>query len=186
MSAGAPVIRLGWYGVLFAVTILGFILHEGAHWLMGEALGHDMMMSLNRAWAVGESNPTEMDAMLIALAGPVLSIGIAIIGYLMVVRYTSVLGYALLLSVFAMRTLAFGMSYFNPNDEAKVSLFLGLPWFVLPGLVCAVLLALVVLAVRQLGLGWKTHLMCYITLSIAFTVVIFADGWILNFIRAGE
>jgi len=34
--------------IIMLATLVTFILHEGAHWAMGEALGYDMWMKINR------------------------------------------------------------------------------------------------------------------------------------------
>lgn len=78
--------------------------------------------------------------------------------------------------------LAMGMSaIFIPNDEARVSLFLELDWWVVPLVFVVPLLVLTVWASRALKFGFVVNFLCYVTVSLAFTLVVFADGQLAGF-----
>ncbi len=167
-------LRTRWfYGTLFIVGIATFLVHESAHWLAGAALGHDMVATLN---SVRSTGPVSVrDQMLITAAGPIITIGQALIGFWLVARSRSPLGFALLYSACFMRVLAAGISVVQPNDEAKISLVLGLgPWAV-PLIVVVGLMGLVVTASRRLRLTARDHLLCYVVASVATTLIVGVD-----------
>ena len=173
-----------WYVWLAVTTVVGFILHEFAHWLAGTLLGFDMMMSLNRAWAIGSPSISEQSNFLIVLAGPVATIAIAAVGLVLVYQRASIIGYAMVLSSFAMRCLAFGASVFSPNDEAKISAYFGLPWYSAFLVTCSILFVMLVLVIRRLSIRWTTHVISYFVLSVTFAAVVFGDAELLKIMRA--
>ncbi len=173
-----------WYVWLVLITLAGFIVHEFAHWLAGTVLGFDMVMSLNRAWAIGAPSIPEFSSFLIVIAGPVATIAIAALGLFLVYKHSSVFGYALVLSSFAMRCLAFGVSTFSPNDEAKVSGYFGLPWYSAFIVSCSILFVMLVLTIRHLSIRWTTHVISYFVLSLTFAAVIYGDAELVKLFRA--
>lgn len=161
------------YLVLFAVGAGTFLVHEFAHWLTGIALGHDMVATPNHVWS---RQPMDaVDQALVSAMGPVVTIVQGLIGFRLVRRNGSRFGFALLYMAFFMRLLAAGMSAFNPNDEARVSQLLGLGTWTIPVVVVAGLLVLVVAASRQLRLGWRDQLFCYITASVVVSAIVGLD-----------
>ena len=177
-TANIARIGLGWYAVLVVAMIAGFFLHEVAHWLTGEALGYDMGMSIGRAWPTGET-PGPAHAQLISAAGPMFTILVAIAGALIALLGRQVWGYALVFSSMMMRFAAFVVSFMNLNDEARISEYLGLNWWVLPAIVVGILLAMTVWVSRKLGIGWRTNVLAYVVSSLIITSIVFLDGQLL-------
>jgi len=161
------------YMILFATGAGTFFVHELAHWMTGIVLGHDMVATPNHVWS---RNPMDVvDQALVSATGPVVTIIQGLIGFRLVRRSGSRFGFALLYMAFFMRLLAAGMSVFNPNDEARVSQLLGLGTWTIPVVVVAGLLVLLVAASRQLRLGWRDQLFCYITASIVVSAIVGVD-----------
>lgn len=173
MTASLSTLRFYVFFVL--ITLLGFPLHELAHWAMGEALGHDMAMSLNRAAPIGPLMPSMRDQMLISAAGPLFTILVGLFGYGWVLLRGHRYGYALLFMSWFERLAAAFVSLFHPNDEARISLMLGLGKWTLPGLVVCGLLLLLSHASRRTLVGWKTNLVLYAISSVLVAAVVFAD-----------
>ena len=161
------------HGWLFLVGIASFLVHEFAHWLTGALLGYEMVATLNSVTPVGSVNTR--DLALIAGAGPLLTVGQGLLGFWLVRKSRSHLGFALLYIAFFMRLVAAGVSVFNPNDEAKLSQLLGLGTWSLPALVVGGLLALVVIASRRLQLTLRDQLLCYGVASVAVSLVVGVD-----------
>lgn len=159
--------------LLFAVLIATFLVHEFAHWAMGIALGHEMVATLNAVSPVGAVSRGHL--LLIAAAGPLVTVAQGIAGFWMVRRSRSHAGFALLYAAFFMRLLAAGVSVFNPNDEAKISQLLGLGAWTLPALVVGGLFWLVVMASRALRLTFRDQLLYYVVASLAVTLVVGLD-----------
>ena len=117
-------------------ALVTWLLHEFAHWQMGEALGYDMWMSLNGGGLVGEgSYDSALDRSLVNAAGPLLTYILAISALALIRTTRSLLLYPFLFLQFYMRAVALGISVLSqPNDEARISLELGLPlWLLCPG-----------------------------------------------------
>ena len=141
---------------------------------MGVALGHDMRISLNEVGPVDRAIPTR-DLLLIAAAGPLVTLVQAVFAALAIRRYGRRWLYGVLFAAWFMRLAAAFVSVFHPNDEARISLALtGTAWW----LPLAVVLGLSVLlhsAARRLHIGWKTNLACYLICSLAITAIVFGD-----------
>jgi hypothetical protein len=164
------------YAMLTAVTLACFPLHELAHWAMGEALGYDMAMSLNRTAPVVGVEPSIRDSALISAAGPLFTILVAALGFWWVRARDSRLAYTVVFAAWFERLAATFVSLFNPNDEARISLALGLGQWTLPLLVVIGLQALLWQANRRLNIGWKTNLALYLLSSVLVAVVVFGDA----------
>lgn len=162
------------YATLFFVGIGTFLVHEFAHWLTGVALGHDMVVTPNHVWS---RNPmSALDQIMVSSAGPVITIAQGIVGFWLVKHRRSQFGFALLYMAFFMRLLAAGMSFLNPNDEAKVSQLLGLGTWPLPLIVVTGLFGLLISASRNLELRFRDQLFCYLVASIVVTLIVGADA----------
>jgi hypothetical protein len=151
-----------------------FFVHELAHWLAGSALGHDMIASPNRVWS---KYPMPVgDQGLVAAAGPLVTIVQGIIGFWLVRRRQSHIGFALLYMAFFMRLLATAMSLFNPNDEASVSQLLGIGKWTLPLIVVSGLFILFRAASRKLKLGYPDQFFCFSVASLVVSLIVGADA----------
>lgn len=165
-----------WSLLLAGVTLAGFVLHEAAHWLAGSLLGYDMRMSLGRAWPAQGAFGSVGDETVVSAAGPTFTVVVAVVGTCIALVGKQVWAYTLVFSAVFMRAVAFGVSLFNPNDEARISVTLGWPWWVLPAFVVGLLLMLAVVDSRALRIGWKTHLVAYATGSVVIAAIILLDG----------
>ena len=164
---------LGFQLTLFAVLIATFIAHEAAHWATALALGHDAFFSLNAAGARGTVDSA--DSFLISAAGPALTVIQALLAFALVMRRASPLAYAVLYVAAFMRFMATVISLFNPNDEARLSLALGLGAWTLPLVVTGALAILTAIASRRLGVSWKTNLLAYLTATVAVSAIVGLD-----------
>ncbi|MEO8064429.1 MAG: hypothetical protein ABI821_16960 [Pseudomonadota bacterium] len=161
------------YAILFIVGIGSFLIHEFAHWIAGVALGHDMIASPNHVWPRDEISVRDMA--IVAAAGPVVTIVQGVVGFWLVRRRHSQLGFALLYIAFFMRVLAAGLSLFNPNDEARVSQMLGLGTWTIPLVVVAGLAILLVSASRELKLKFRDQFFCYWVSAVVVTLIVGVD-----------
>jgi hypothetical protein len=134
--------KVTYVALTFAAVLSSFFFHELAHYSMGRGLGYDMVMTLNSSYArdIGVSIG---DAVLIDAAGPLFTIVEAIAIYVLLRRGASPKLYPWLFVSFYMRALALGISFLNPNDEARISAALGLGMWTLPIIVTAFLFSLV-------------------------------------------
>ncbi len=164
------------YAWLFIAGFLTFILHEAAHWAAGNLMGYPMNVRLN---GVDFLTPVSaMDQAIADAAGPLVTILQAIIAYLLVNFRKSHRAFAFLYFAAFMRLLAAAVSVFHPNDEARLSSFLGLGVWTLPIVVAAGLVVLVWQASRMLKTGWRDQLACYLVASLSISAVVFADRFL--------
>jgi hypothetical protein len=150
--------RLAGFGLLvFPLTLIGFFLHEFGHWLAGELLGYEMWMTLNGASNRGADVVVpRLHQLAITGAGPAVTLLLGFLGWT-ITRPGAVFGPALVFVSFFMRLTAYAVSVFvNPNDEARLGLWLGVGVHPIHLLTTGGLLVLTVLAFRKAGLGWLT------------------------------
>ena len=163
-----------WFVLAFLITNL---LHEGGHWLMGAALGLEMKFGLNAVTYLSTTEPWQRA--LADAAGPLVTIVQAVIAYVVVQRSASIKAFAFLYAAAFMRLVAGLVSVMHPNDEARLSMYLGLGKWTLPVLVAAGLIVLALHGARRFKLTWKDHLLCYVVASLAVSAIVGIDRFIL-------
>jgi hypothetical protein len=75
-----------------------------------------------------------------------------------------------------MRLVAAGASIFSPNDEAKVSAYLGLGQWTIHAIVVIALFIRTYVASRRLKLSFRVHFLCCLAASLAVCLVAFSGG----------
>ncbi len=174
-ASAQPVAGTLFYTTLVFATLITTLVHEAAHWGMGTAFGHEMAMSFNQAYVVGGVSVPLRHALWIDAAGPAVTVAGALIAFALIRLRRTGLAYPFLFAACFMRFAAAIVSLFHPNDEARISLaLLGSQWW-LPGFVVIGLLALTWSAARQLRIGWKTNVVCYLICSLMTAVIVFGD-----------
>jgi len=159
---------------LFAViAVASYLIHEAAHWLVGAALGYQMSYGINSV--VPGSAMTATDHILMSAAGPAVTILIALVAFVLVMRRQSLTAYAVLYFALFMRVIAAGVSVLNLNDEARISDMLGWGPWALPSAVIVVLLIPTVIASRHLRLSWKVNALAYVVSSLVASAVVGLD-----------
>jgi hypothetical protein len=135
-----------------------------------------MVMSVNDARPAAGESLSAAESQLITAAGPLLTIVQALAGFVLVQRTGRRGFYALLFAALFMRLAAAFVSFWHPNDEARLSLAWGLGRWTLPALVVIGLLALAIGASRRLRLHWSANVLAYVVASIATTAVVFGGA----------
>ncbi|MET0857916.1 MAG: hypothetical protein ABWY27_14260 [Telluria sp.] len=161
------------YVEMVLIGLVTYAVHEAAHWFAGSLMGAEMMPSLNGVRYLTALSPGQRA--FADIAGPAVTMAQALIAYVVIKRHASMRAFAFLYMAAFMRIVAGLISLKFPNDEARVSLYLNLPAWVLPVAVAGGLVALVAVASRRLGLGWKTQLLCYVVASVTTTVIVGGD-----------
>ena len=168
---------------IFALaTLLTFILHEGAHWGMGKALGYDMWIKINSAGLASGEYSAEWHRQIVGAAGPFMTIIQAIIAYFIVLKHKAISAFAFLFAALMMRVMAMLVSINNPNDEAKIGIWFGLGPWALFILAVVFLLVLTLRGGSYMKLGWRTYGFAYLIVSITLTVIIFSESYLPVFI----
>ena len=166
-------------GRLFLTTILAVlvmhILHEAGHALTAKMLGHDMLVRVNSVTIVDGAARTLWDRILVDAAGPLVTIILAVVAWRAAERGRWALAPTILFIALAMRLLAAGVSLGNPNDEARISLALGLGTWTVFAVVIVLLAAMFVRVYRRRALGWRWLLVSYLAASLAFAALVFGE-----------
>ncbi|WP_299194155.1 hypothetical protein [uncultured Erythrobacter sp.] len=170
MSKAVPT---GWQLLLgtFVLTVLIHLLHESAHALTAIGFGVSGVMSSN---TVGYTSQMSLSAVLAATAaGPALMMLFALAAAFSKWRWAP----TVLFIVFFQRAMAAIISAISaPNDEARLSLLLGLgPWAIF-ALTVGVTGLLFLRRYRAETLGWKWFGISYVGFSLGLALVVLGDG----------
>jgi hypothetical protein len=169
--------RAGWwfYVLLAGAVLVTALAHEFAHAATGEALGHAMVMSLNNAHPVSGALPPA-HATLVTAAGPLVTVLQGIVACALVLRTGALAWYAPLFAATFMRFAAMVVSVVHPNDEARLSMALGLGTWTIPALTVAAMTGLAVVASRRLRLHWSVQALAYLVASVAVAAIVGLDA----------
>lgn len=166
---------------IFLLVIASFFFHELAHYLMGEALGYDMIMTMNTVnLADGQSYAADWQRQLVSAAGPIFTMITAIICFVFLSKKDHVYVYIILFIAFIQRFLAASVSLMNPNDEARISESLGLGTMTLPILVSIALFTLVYLTARKWKYSFKFSLISFFVISLSITALVLTDQFVIK------
>jgi len=167
---------------MFVIIVATMLLHELVHWSVGTALGYDMYFTLTKAGVVEGGWRSDLDYAIVSIAGPIFTLAIGLFGAWLAIRHQKRLGYEFIFVAFMQRLIAMALSgVFIPNDEARVSLFLGLDWWVIPTVFVLPLFVFTIWSSRVLRFGVLVNFLCYLTVSVTFTLIVFADGQLVGF-----
>ena len=166
-------VQPSFYGVFALVAVATYLVHEAAHWLVGAALGYPVSYGIN---SVIPGAPMSVpDHILMSAAGPAVTVLIALIAFVFVMRRRSLTAYAVVYFALFMRVIAAGVSLFNLNDEARISQLMGWGSWTLPALVVSLLLILTIVASRTLRLPWRVNALAYVVASLVATAMVGLD-----------
>lgn len=181
MSTITQKISFKYIGICLLAVLISFVLHEGAHFLMGKALGYDMWMDLNSAGIVGEGTfNKDWEKHLVSAAGPIFTIiqGIAIV--YIIKQHKNLMWYPFLFTAVLMRFFAAVISYIGEsNDEARISEWLGIGKMTLPILVSGFLIYLTVIVTKRNKISWKFNLVTFILISINIAALVYINQFYL-------
>ena len=135
--------------LIFLVVFLSFVIHELAHWSSGRMLGYDMFVGINKAGLASGEYSQEWHSQFISAAGPIVTISIALVGLWFVYCYKLGRVFPVVFFAALMRAMATFVSIANPNDEARISQWLGIGKWTLPFLVTIALCWVNFLAARN-------------------------------------
>jgi len=157
-------------------VFLTWMIHEFAHWLTSELLGHKNIMRLNGTSFVKGQNPTEIHKAIISISGPIITIfqGIFVFLFLKSRGWNKYI-YTFLFTAFYMRFLAGLMNLIMANDEGRVGQFLGIGTFTLSIIISGILFFLVYKISRKHKLNWKFEFWTTIIIISASSLLIFLD-----------
>lgn len=161
--------------LIFAIVLFSFAIHEFAHWFCGESMGYDLFVGINKAGLANGEYTKDWHKQLVSAAGPFVTIIVALTGLWLVYRYKLVRVFPIVFFSAMMRASATMVSMWHPNDEARISEWLGIGKWTLPLLVTISLGWVTILAGEKLGLNIKSWLICFVFCSIGVAVIVLTE-----------
>lgn len=153
-------------------VVFTFLFHELTHFITGEILGYNMKMTLNSASPVSGNYINSLHENIVSISGPVFTVIQAIAFYLIIKKTKNYLLYPFLFAPFLMRIMAMVVSIYNPNDEARVSEWLGIKLWTLPILVVLLLFLLIYKSSKQQGYTFKFNAINYLLATVCISAVV--------------
>lgn len=160
---------------VFIAVFLSFELHELCHYITGEALGYKMAWTLNSCYPLSGRFEQAWHYTAVSAAGPVFTILQCLLFYFLLCRKNNYYLYPFLLSAFFLRFSAMIISFFNPNDEARISRYFGLGLFTLPVIVSIFLFYFVWKINRQYKYSSRFNFFSIFTMLFFYAAIILLD-----------
>ena len=139
----------------FVAVMATWILHEFAHWGMGELLGYNMGLTLNSTFLIDEVYINSTHSNLVDAAGPIVTLIQAVAIFLLLANRPTQALFPFLFTPFYMRLMASIINFFSLNDEGRISDSLGLSPYLIPWVVSLTLLLLVIMISKKWAFSKK-------------------------------
>ncbi|MBZ2209148.1 hypothetical protein [Massilia soli] len=169
----ARLFGLQFYITLFIAGVVTTLAHELGHWAVGKLFGFEMSFRLNGVSTLSPVIP--FSRAMFDLGGPAVTVLQGVVAYAVLKRTQSQLAFAFLYQAAFMRVVASLVSLYFLNDEARLSLYFGLPAWTLPALVSGLLVVLAWAGSKRIGTTWKDQLLCYLVASVTVAAVVGTD-----------
>ncbi len=127
--------------ILFIPIAFGsYLFHEFGHWTFGELLGNEMTLSLNNSAPQSGEFINESSALWSAIGGPFFTIIQGLIFLIIIWKTKSRIAYSIAFFAVFLRFFSIIFGGINLQDEARISLMLGLNKYLIPAIVLSILL----------------------------------------------
>lgn len=155
-------------------VVFTFLIHEFAHWTMGEFLGYEMRMTLNTGYPVGGKYDQAWHYTVISAVGPLITLLQAIIFYLLIKKYSNRNLYPFLFTTFYIILLSGIVGYRNPNDLGRIGNYLNIGLFTLPILFIVIHYIMLHITSKRENYDWKFNV------ATLLLIILFSSIWILT------
>lgn len=154
------------------VAFLTYLFHESGHWIFGEMLGNDMVLSLNNATAHSGNYIGKTHGLYISMGGPVFTMLQALIFLVLIEKTKSIYAYPVVFFAAFSRFFSLVFGGFSRQDEARIAAMLDTGTYTVALIVVLVLLLIVwrssyLLKLNLKAVGYYTTLS---TLSILLVI----------------
>jgi hypothetical protein len=153
-------------------VVFSFMVHEFAHWTMGEFLGYEMRMTLNTGYPIAGKYDKDWHFTVISSVGPLITLLQAIIFYLIIKRYSNANLYPFLFTCFYLELLSGLLTFRNPNDLGRIGKYLNIGLFTLPILFIAIHFMLVYKTSK------RENYQCKFILMTILVIILFSSLWV--------
>jgi len=172
--------NISYIAIVGGIVFLTFALHELAHYVTGVALGYPMHITLNSVFLAEGSYAPIWHKQLVSTAGPVFTIIIATTCYVLLRKKENRYVYSILFTAFIMRFMAGMVSISSPNDEARISEWLGIGRMTLPMIVILLLFGLTYSISKKYNYGIKVNTWNFVLVSIFIMAIVLIDQYIIK------
>lgn len=171
-------------GVMIVATFATFFFHEMSHWIAYELLGYNAGFTLNGASLKDSSiKLTKAHRIITSAAGPIFTICQAIVFYFILKKHKNIMLYPFLFLPFVMRLGAGWANIFQPNDEGRISLDLGLNLYVISIIVVVFLFFLVFKISKKNTISLIQNIITFIaSVVLVFSLVYLAFKFTIRFV----
>lgn len=166
--------RIKWKIIILFIPVafLTYLFHEFGHWIVGEILGNDMVLSLNNATARSGYYIDKTNDLYISIGGPLFTILQAVIFSLIIERTKSIYLYPMVFFATFSRFFSIVFGVLSQQDEVRISEILNINTYTIVIIVLLVLSLIVwrssyLLKLNLKGIGYYTILS---TLSILLVI----------------
>jgi len=137
--------KISWSVALIFIPIafFTFLFHEFGHWLAGELLGNDMVLSLNNSNSQTGHYIDQTHGLYISMGGPAFTILQAIIFLVIIEKTKSIYAYPAVFFAAFCRFFSILFGGFSLQDEAKISSMLNIGAYTVAIIVMLVLFLIV-------------------------------------------
>src|SRR5690606_10396424 len=127
---------------------------------------------LNSASPVNGNYINSLHENIVSVSGPVFTIMQAVAFYLIIKKNKNYMLYPFVFVPFLMRVMATVISIYNPNDESRVSEWLGIGQWSLPIFVVLFLFTLIYKSSKQQGYTFKFNAINYLLATVFISTVV--------------
>ena len=167
------------YLLFIPVAFASYLFHEFGHWIVGELLGNDMVYSLNLVYPKSGTYINPNHNLYSSTGGPGFTILLAFFFFIIIEKYNSIFAYPVVIFRFVMRFFSLVFGGFAKQDEARISIMLGLGTHTIGIIVLLILFIIVWLASMKLKIDLKQN-GYFITACILSQVLVIGTYQILN------
>jgi hypothetical protein len=155
------------------VAYFSYLFHEFGHWIVGEALGNDMIYSLNYVWPKEGHYLNESHNLYVSIGGPTFTILLALLSLIVLEKYSIIYAYPVLFFQFVLRFFSLVFGGFSKQDEARISSIMELGTYTVGIIVLVILLLIVIRGSYKLKIDLQ-HNGYFFSISILCQLMVIA------------
>jgi len=161
------------YLLFIPIAYFSYLFHEFGHWIVGEVLGNDMIFSLNYVFPRDGHYLNESHNLYVSIGGPAFTILLALASLIILEKYSIIYAYPVLFFQFVLRFFSLVFGEFSQQDEARISLIMGLGTYTVGIISLIILLLFVIRASYKLKIDLKQN-GYFFTVSILSQLLVIA------------
>ncbi len=139
------------------VAYASYLFHEFGHWIIGEALGNNMVYSLNNVTPQSGYFIDASHKLYSSIGGPAFTILLSLLFLLIIEKYKTIYAYPFVFFQMFCRFFSLVFGGFGQQDEAGISAILGLGKYTVAIIVLLILFLIVLRASYLLRINLKKN-----------------------------